>query len=129
MLARCNVQITIVVHLSFNAVPLNLDEARKIWLDTCSPLHVRRIADHYGIFRDLYGDAFFLPVVPLDINYRVGDDTFIKVYNGNVVKSAEANQLPNIEYKAEKESLWTLVMSTPDGNLENSDNEYCHLFL
>ncbi|KAK1118499.1 hypothetical protein K0M31_014810 [Melipona bicolor] len=110
---------------------LNLEEARKIWLETTSPYNVRTIADHYSIFQDLFGNAFFFPVVPLEINYSVDkNDTLVKVYTGNVIKPAEARELPNVTYKAQDDdTLWTLAMCTPDGNLENSNNEYCHWFL
>ncbi|XP_033183527.1 mitochondrial ribosomal protein L38 [Bombus vancouverensis nearcticus] len=111
-------------------LPLNLEEARKTWLETTSPYDIQKIADHYNIFQDLFGNAFFFPVVQLDINYNIDDnDTLVKVYTGNVIKPAEAHTLPNVEYKAQKDTLWTLVMCTPDGNLENSNNEYCHWFL
>ncbi|XP_003484651.1 39S ribosomal protein L38, mitochondrial [Bombus impatiens] len=111
-------------------LPLNLEEARNIWLQTTSPYDIQKIADHYNIFQDLFGNAFFFPVVQLDINYNIDDnDTLVKVYTGNVIKPAEAHKLPNVEYKAQNDTLWTLVMCTPDGNLENSNNEYCHWFL
>ncbi|CAK9802431.1 39S ribosomal protein L38, mitochondrial [Anthophora plagiata] len=109
---------------------LNLEELKKAWLETDMPFHARRIADHYGIFQDLFEDAFFFPVVPLEINYRIkDDDTFVRVHTGNVIKPSEACKSPEVKYKAEEGSLWTLVMCTPDGNLENSSNEYCHWFL
>lgn len=110
-------------------VPLNLEEVKKFWLEISSSYDIHKIATHYGIFQDLFGDAFFLPVVPLEISYNIDDDTLIKVYRGNVIKPAEASEMPHVEYKAEDDTLWTLVMCTPDGNLENSNNEYCHWFL
>ncbi|XP_043522800.1 39S ribosomal protein L38, mitochondrial isoform X1 [Frieseomelitta varia] len=111
-------------------LPLNLEEVRKIWLETISPYNIRRIADHYSIFQDLFGNAFFFPIIPLEINYSINNnDTLVKVYTGNVIKPAEARELPNVGYKAQDDTLWTLVMCTPDGNLENSNSEYCHWFL
>lgn len=111
--------------------PLNSEEVRKVWLETTSPYDIRKIADHYGIFQDLFGNAFFFPIVPLEINYSIDEvkDTLVKVYTGNVIKPAEARELPNVRYKAQDDTLWTLAMCTPDGNLENSNNEYCHWFL
>ena len=46
-------------------LPLNLEEARNVWLETTSPDDIRKIADHYNIFQDLFGNAFFFPVVQL----------------------------------------------------------------
>ncbi|CAD1470413.1 unnamed protein product [Heterotrigona itama] len=108
---------------------LNLEEARKIWLETTGPYNVRKIADHYGIYQDLFGNAFFFPAIHLDVNYSMDDDTLVKVCTGNVIKPAEARESPNVAYKAQDDTLWTLVMCTPDGNLVNSNNEYCHWFL
>ncbi|XP_003693493.2 39S ribosomal protein L38, mitochondrial [Apis florea] len=110
-------------------ISLNLEEVKKLWLEISSPYDIHKIATHYGIFQDLFGDAFFFPVVPLEINYKIDDDTSVKVYTGNVIKPAEASEMPYVKYKAEDDTLWTLVMCTPDGNLENSNNEYCHWFL
>lgn len=110
-------------------LPVDLEQAMRIWLETSSPYEMHKIAEHYGIFQDLFGDAYFYPVVPLRISYEVDDDTLARVHSGNVVKPAEASKSPSIDYKAEGNTLWTLIMSTPDGNLENPSNEYCHLFL
>lgn len=110
-------------------VSLNLEEVKQLWLEISSPYDIHKIATHYGIFQDLFGDAFFLPVVPLEISYKIDDDTSVKVYTGNVIKPAEASEMPCVKYKVEDDTLWTLVMCTPDGNLENSNNEYCHWFL
>ncbi|XP_006615534.1 39S ribosomal protein L38, mitochondrial [Apis dorsata] len=110
-------------------ISLNLEEVKQLWLEISSPYDIHKIATHYGIFQDLFGDAFFLPVVPLEISYKIDDDTSVKVYTGNVIKPAEASEMPYVKYKVEDDTLWTLVMCTPDGNLENSNNEYCHWFL
>ncbi|KZC04668.1 PREDICTED: 39S ribosomal protein L38, mitochondrial [Dufourea novaeangliae] len=108
---------------------VDLNQVKETWLDTLGPIHVHKIAYHYGIFQDLFGDAYFMPVVPLKIDYNTNDDTLVRVYTGNVIKPSEADKPPIIKYKAETDTLWTLIMSTPDGNLQNSNNEYCHWFL
>lgn len=94
-----------------------------------SPLHLHKIAEHYGVFQDLFRDAYFKPVVPLKVDYRIEDDTFVRVFTGNVIKPNEAQEHPIVNYETETDTLWTLIMSTPDGNLQNSNNEYCHWFL
>lgn len=108
---------------------VNLEEVRKVWLKSSSPFDIRRIANHYGIFQDLFSNAYFLPIVPLEITYTVDDDTVVRVHTGNIIKPIEAGELPYVRYEAESNSLWTLIMCTPDGNLENSNNEYCHWFM
>ncbi|CAL7943984.1 unnamed protein product [Xylocopa violacea] len=121
---------TNVEEVNTEQMPANLEKIREIWLKTRGPKDILTISNHYGILQDLFGDAFFVPVVPLEIDYTLDNDgTFVRVYTGNVIKPAEACNLPDVRYEAKENSLWTLVMCTPDGNMENSNNEYCHWFL
>ena len=47
---------------------VNIDEVKSDWQKTAGPLHIRKIAEHYGIFEDLFGKyAYFVPRVFLDI--------------------------------------------------------------
>lgn len=105
---------------------IDLDETRRIWLKTLASNHLHKIANHYGIFKDLFGGAYFMPVVQLEIDYALDNGKLARVYNGNVIKPKEADKLPTVRYEAEAGTLWTLAMTTPDGNMHNADNEYCH---
>lgn len=107
---------------------IDLQKMRKDWLHSDGPFHIHRIAEHYGIYKHLYEDAYFMPTVPLDISYELENDQLARVYNGNVIKPSEASNVPNVKYNAKDESLWTLIMTTPDGNL-STRNEYCHWFI
>lgn len=107
---------------------IDLQKMRKDWLQIDGPFHIHRIAEHYDIYKHLYGDAYFMPTVPLDISYEFENDQLTRVYNGNVIKSSEASNVPNVKYNAKDGSLWTLIMTTPDGNLSTC-NEYCHWFI
>lgn len=108
---------------------VDLEKARKDWLQTDGPYHIHRIAGHYGVFKDLYGNAYFMPTVPLDVSYELENDKAVRAYTGNVIKPSEASKAPAVGYDAEDGSLWTLIMTTPDGNLTRADNEYCHWFV
>lgn len=108
---------------------VDLKDVREHWLQTDGPFHIRRIAEHYGVYKDLYRDAYFMPTVPLDISYNLEDEKFVRVYTGNVIKPKEASEAPDVTYNAEDESLWTLLMTTPDGNFTGPNNEYCHWFI
>jgi large subunit ribosomal protein L38 len=37
------------------------------WIKTVGPHQICKIAQHYGIYQHLFGDAFFKPRVNLDI--------------------------------------------------------------
>ncbi|XP_011635094.1 39S ribosomal protein L38, mitochondrial [Pogonomyrmex barbatus] len=108
---------------------VDLQTVKEDWLRIDGSSHIHRLADHYGIYNDLYGDAYFMPIVPLDVSYKLEDDKWVKVYTGNVIKPSEASKAPNVTYNSEDESLWTLIMTTPDGNLTSTKNEYCHWFI
>lgn len=57
----------LIRHLPF-PVEINLDEMKSEWEKTAGPLHIRRIAHHYGIYEHLFGHhAYFTPRVPLSI--------------------------------------------------------------
>jgi hypothetical protein len=49
-------------------VDIDLDATKSEWLKTAGPFHIRRIAEHYGVFEDLFGKyAYFTPRINLDI--------------------------------------------------------------
>ncbi|XP_012287420.1 39S ribosomal protein L38, mitochondrial [Orussus abietinus] len=109
---------------------VDLDKVRRDWSKTIGPSHIHRIAEHFGIFKDLYGDAYFVPVVPLNVGYNIEEeDLYAKVYTGNIIKPNEAKNVPQVSYEADPDSLWTLLLTTPDGNLTSKDLEYCHWFI
>jgi large subunit ribosomal protein L38 len=75
---------------SFNfTVQVPLKEVKEEWLKTAGPLHIRRVAEHYGVYDDLFGDAFFTPRVKLDIHYELTDESYLPVHRGNVIKPSE----------------------------------------
>lgn len=49
--------------------PVNVDDDRvkADWLEAEGQFQVKRIADHYGIYEHLFGYAFFIPRITLDI--------------------------------------------------------------
>ncbi|XP_016845931.1 39S ribosomal protein L38, mitochondrial [Nasonia vitripennis] len=113
-----------------NQLNIDLDKAKKDWYMTNAPHQIRTIAQHYGIYDDLYGDAYFHPIVPLTIDYDFGsEDKLARVHRGNLIKSYEAKNAPSVTYKAEPDSLYTLLLTTPDGNFSDPSYEYCHWFI
>ncbi|XP_058830231.1 large ribosomal subunit protein mL38 [Topomyia yanbarensis] len=115
---------------------------KRDWLKTSGPFHVRRVAEHYGIFEHLFGAAYFVPRINLKIAFQNGDSAS-PVYYGNVVKPAEANRQPEVHFdhtfdfkdrlgtgaESSGTSLWTLVLTNPDGHFSENDKEYCHWFV
>ncbi|CAH1962087.1 unnamed protein product [Acanthoscelides obtectus] len=107
---------------------INLEEVRKDSATTSAPIFIKNIADHYGVFEHLFGDAYFYPRVPLSIVYESGE-LDLPVFCGNTIKPNEAKGAPKISYDCDKDSLWTLVLTNPDGHFTEKDKEYVHWFI
>ncbi|XP_040288977.1 39S ribosomal protein L38, mitochondrial [Bufo bufo] len=103
-----------------------LDEVRAEWERTSGPSHIQRVAEHYGVYQDLFGEATFVPRVTLRVQYNTEEDAVMPVYYGNVVTPKEAAATPEVSFKAEEGSLWTLLLTNPDGHLRETDSEYVH---
>lgn len=70
-----------------------LSEVKEDWKKSNGPLQIKIIAEHYGIYQDLFGDAFFIPNVILDISYKQEDDVYCPVHRGNVIKPSQVKFL------------------------------------
>lgn len=105
-------------------VNIDLDDVHKEWLRTEGPHHIKVLADHYGVYQHLFGDAFFLPRVPLKITYD-----YLPVYYGNTIAPSEAKNKPMVSYESDHKSLWTLILTNPDGHLTKQNSEYVHWFM
>ncbi|XP_062552871.1 large ribosomal subunit protein mL38 [Armigeres subalbatus] len=108
------------------------------WLKTSGPFHIQRLAEHYGVFEHLYGAAYFVPRVQLQIAFNNGD-VASPVYYGNVLKPSEASTEPSVRFDANFNykgaasetgaTWWSLVLTNPDGHFSEHDKEYCHWFI
>ncbi|KAF7282848.1 hypothetical protein GWI33_001984 [Rhynchophorus ferrugineus] len=107
---------------------INMEETYADWLNTVGPYHIRQIAEHYGIFEHLFGDAYFHAFVPLKIAYE-NNDTLYPVYYGNTLKPDEAASKPVVEFENNDNSLYTLILTNPDGHLTDNEKEYIHWFV
>lgn len=111
-----------------NKLSVSLDDVNENWMKESASFHIKEVAEHYGIFEHLFGDAYFYPQVMLDIYFKNGDK-LVPVYRGNDVKPSEAQTAPFVNYKAESDSLWSLLLTNPDGHLTQENAEYIHWFV
>lgn len=63
------------------------------WQNEKGPSHLRTIAEHYGIFDDLFGSAFFYNTNPLTVCYDYDEEFVTPVYYGNKIPPAEVRTL------------------------------------
>ncbi|XP_032648779.1 large ribosomal subunit protein mL38 isoform X2 [Chelonoidis abingdonii] len=113
-------------HVTPEQVVIPLDEVKAEWEKTNGPLHKQRVAEHYGIYRDMFDEATFVPRVVLRIEYNLDDEHVMPVYHGNFVTPTEASSSPEVIYEADEGSLWTLLLTNLDGHLRDADSEYIH---
>ncbi|KAG8430571.1 hypothetical protein GDO86_020362 [Hymenochirus boettgeri] len=107
-------------------VKIPLDEVRAEWEKSSGPYGIQRVAEHYGVYKDLFGEATFVPRVTLRVHYRNDEEGLLPVYYGNVVAASEAFAPPEVTFEAEEGSLWTLLLTNPDGHLRETESEYVH---
>ena len=62
-----------------------LEDVKEEWRQEFGPFHLKKIAEHYGIFNDLFNGAIFYPVLDLSVAYEEPgeEDTVLPVYMGN----------------------------------------------
>ncbi|PSN54881.1 39S ribosomal protein L38 [Blattella germanica] len=106
-----------------------LAEVKKEWQKTAGPFQLKAIAEHYGVYEHLFGEAYFIPRVPLDIQYKQQDECYLPVYNGNMIKPTEAALAPEVKFESDPNSLWSLVLTNPDGHFTKEGAEYVHWFI
>lgn len=116
---------------------IDVEQVQKEWIETNGQVQIKSIAQHYGIYQHLFGRAHFLPRIPLNIKYQVSEDELIPVHYGNVIKPHEARTQPEVKFdsrinlvgKVEDNTLWTLILTNPDGHFTEKEKEYAHWFV
>uniref|UniRef100_A0A1A9W211 Large ribosomal subunit protein mL38 n=1 Tax=Glossina brevipalpis TaxID=37001 RepID=A0A1A9W211_9MUSC len=118
---------------------INLDEVSKEYERINRAYDVRIIADHYGVYKDLFDLAYFIPRVNLNIQYQLENNTSVPVYNGNVIKPLEALKAPLVQFdgksdpitgqSSDSQNLWCLLATNPDGHFTAKDSEIIHWFI
>lgn len=70
---------------------MNIEDVHTEWRKTNGPSQLKEISDYFGVYYDLFEDGYFLPVLPLNIEYpqKTDTDTVSPVYHGNLLKPSE----------------------------------------
>lgn len=103
-----------------------LDEVYEGYVSETQATHWKSLAEHYGLFCDLFDNANFYPVVNMDILFDYDGEYVSKVFMGNKLKPSEVKTKPDVHYTAEPDSLWTVAMTAPDSHLQDNNMEYLH---
>lgn len=109
---------------------LDIDQTMEDWQYSFAGIrHMQQIAHHYNVFTDLFIDKDFHAVIPMEIDYPASDGLVNPVYFGNELAPSEVEQQPHIHYQASDDKLYTLLLTNPDGHLEDNDMEYVHMLI
>ncbi|XP_071172265.1 large ribosomal subunit protein mL38-like isoform X2 [Mytilus edulis] len=103
-----------------------LEEVKKIYTQEMQRFHWKSLAEHYGIYRDLFDNAMFYQCVNMDISYDFDEEYVSKVHIGNRLKPSEVKSKPYVEYTADPDTWWTIAMTAPDSHLQDNNMEYLH---
>ncbi|XP_064640863.1 large ribosomal subunit protein mL38-like [Lineus longissimus] len=103
-----------------------LEEVKKDWYKESWSIHAHSIADHYGVYQDLFGYAYFYPRIQLDISFDYDDEYVTPVHRGNKILPSEATEAPHVSFEAPRNTLWTLCLTSPDEHFLEEDKEYVH---
>jgi len=71
------------------SVKIPLLDVEKDWLWESAARHIQTVAEHYGIYTDLFDGNYFTPVVNLHVCYDYDDELVTPVYYGNRILPAE----------------------------------------
>ncbi|XP_003373910.1 phosphatidylethanolamine-binding protein [Trichinella spiralis] len=116
--------------LEQEALKLDLETIEEENSQGSEPMLVKQMAEHYGIFRDLFHSmVYFYPIVPLKILFPIDNETAYRVYYGNILKPKEVKSAPLVSFKAEPNTYWTLMAVNLDGNAYENDTEVLHWFV
>lgn len=117
-----------VINFVYVIVKIDLETCEQEWLRSYGPQHIKKIADHYGVYEHLFGDAYFYPRVVLNVAFET-ESGVLPVYYGNVVKPKDAHTKPEVTYESDDKTLWTLLLTNPDGHFTEQEKEYVHWFM
>lgn len=77
---------------SFFAVTVPVEEVHDESIKTNRALHVHQAAEYFSVYQDLFEDAYFSPVVPLEVCYtsgKKGQEIESRVFSGNQITPLE----------------------------------------
>ncbi|XP_076470010.1 large ribosomal subunit protein mL38-like [Babylonia areolata] len=110
----------------YDKIKLDLKAVQDGWVKEQGPHHVRNIAEHFGLYDHLFASAFFYNTVPMAVCYDYDEAFVTPVCYGNKILPSEAAMAPFVSYESDEDTLWTLVMTSPDGHLQDNDRECLH---
>ena len=70
-----------------------LEEVESEWFSEAWPHHVKNISEHYGIYKDLFNGAYYVPDTQLHAAFEYDSETVTPVYLGNTISPSEVRKI------------------------------------
>ena len=71
------------------SVKIPLDKVSSSYSQEWEPIHRKNLAEHYGIYRDLFNGATFIPSSNATIAFDYDDEYVTPVHRGNIILPSE----------------------------------------
>lgn len=86
-----NHAVLLTLHCLCISVIVPVEEIQKEEFFGAGQKRIHTVADHYGIYRDLFGEAYFYPQFKLGVGYNVAgeEDMVNPVLYGNLLTPTE----------------------------------------
>ncbi len=94
--AKIRILFSLLPALCVPTVKVPQDEVKDAWLKEIGVEHLKEVAEHYGIFKHLFGNAFFYPVQHVRIAYDYDEEYVTPVYMGNRVTPKDVSCISNV---------------------------------
>jgi hypothetical protein len=60
-------------------------------MKTNGPIQIEQMAKYYNVYEDLFEEAYFTPVTPLDVRFSSGVEVESRVFAGNLIAPREVS--------------------------------------
>ncbi len=104
-----------------------LSEVQEFRVKEFGPFQDKTVAEHYGIYKDLFKGGYFYPVVDFHVGFPFEDELVTPVYQGNIIPASDTSVKPHIHFDSgaqESEEHWTMILTSPDSHLVENEKEY-----
>lgn len=96
---------------------VRLEDIESERTQTNKPQHLQQAAEYFNLYQDLFGDAYFTPVIPLSVEFSVvskGEEVVSPVHAGNQITPFEVRYL-SLDLRVDGSELIVFIFLRPTG--------------
>lgn len=77
VLVQCHFGMLLILVLLLISVNVDTDRVKRDWFESEGQFQIKSIAQYYGIYEHLFGYAYFVPKINLDIKVKRRQSSFV----------------------------------------------------